>query len=477
MPRVEPGTLIDVMLRRQATSLLMAALLRVAAHPVLSLVVVAGVGAAAAFGAWEFLVPPIAWTLMGLLGAGLRSQSLPGRAIRPADEPELADLVRSVADELGFGAPISIRVAPVVDAALMRTRFRSGHAFALALGWPLLRALSKAELRAVIAHELAHEQHTADASARILAARDALVSSFERSVHLPRRLVAPLLRRTQPISFALELDADRDAASVAGADAAASALHRTSVVAGAYDMLADRWLSALEPRQERPVDLYDEVDRALTDAEVLERLEKLVRESEPATPDLLDSHPPTPARIAALGVTGGRLPGEPLRLRTQDELDAWCLDAIGFDDTFGAVRLAERDLHELRPEDDDPLDELAAATGEPAGSSALSAAVASVRDGSWRDVAERVEPSLRHAPADVLEFARLSVFGGVLSRALTPGLLRAGWAPANRWMLSALTAPDGERVYVRDLIEDATRTADDSRLRQLLTVATAEVRV
>jgi Zn-dependent protease with chaperone function len=454
--------------RSASSSFPLALALRIAAHPVLAVVVVAGVAGAAWYNAWEFLIPPIAWTLIGFVGARLRPPALPGRPVRPAEEPELAELVQDVAERLGFRAPLSVRVAPVVDAGLMRTTFRSGHAFGLLLGWPLLRGCSVAELRGIVAHELAHEQHTADAAARVLNAREDLVDSLERVVHLPRRAATWLLRRTQPLSFQVELAADQDAARIVGAAAFSSALNRTEVLSAAYEVLADQWLAAVEDREERPEDLFEEMDRALADPQVLARLEQLVAYADVEQPDAADSHPSTRVRAAAVGAAAERLPGEPLRLRAQAEIDAWCLEALGFGDPFKSVRLAELDLHTLRAEQDDAERDLTAATGTDSAASALAAAVNSVSDGSWRSIAERLEPSVRDAPQEIGDFARRSVFGGVVSRALALSLWRAGWESANRWMVTMLSAPDGDSVFVRELVEDATKTGDAGRLRELL---------
>lgn len=253
---------LRLMHRRRLTSACFAAVLHAAAHPVFTVVAVAALTGAAVTGDWEFLIVPVSLILLGAIGTRIGADPPPGRPLRPADEPELADVVRQVAQELGFRAPISIRVIPTVGAALGRTRFRSGHAFVLFLGWPLLRGCNATELRAIVAHELAHERHTVDPSSRLLAAREALVESLENLIHLPLLVVGPMLRRTQPLAFEREFAADRDAARVAGSGAIAAALRTTEVLEAAYDVLADEWLSALEPRQKRPLDLYAEMERA-----------------------------------------------------------------------------------------------------------------------------------------------------------------------------------------------------------------------
>lgn len=474
---IGPGDTVTRSMSRWRSSLYTVAL-HLAAHPLGVLTSAAAVAAVVRFAVWEFAVPPSAWLLFAVVGARLRTPPVPGRPVRPVDEPELAALVKDVAEQIGFRAPISLRMLPTVDAGLARVPWRSGHAFALLLGWPLLRGLTAHELRAVVAHELAHEQHTADAAtARLLAARQAAVDSLDRLVHLPRQMLAPLLRHTQPISFALELAADRDSAELAGPEAVASALRTTERVHAAYEVLAGEWLSALEEREQRPGDLFEEMDRALADPTVQQRLNRMIDGSQPSEPDVVESHPSLTARIAAVGAAGAAgngIGGAPMTLHTAAALDAWCLETLGVDLSHEPVRLAELDLHALRLEDDDPLADLAAATGSPSHEAARAAALAATADGSWRAIADRLEPDLARAPDAIREFARRSVFSGRLSRALAADLRQAGWHPSNRWVVTQLARPGSPPVLVRDMVEDALDTGDPWALYNLLAASVAE---
>lgn len=201
-------------------------------------------------------------------------------------------------------------------------------------------------------------------------------------------------------------------------------------------------------------------------------MQQLVAECEPTSADVTDSHPSTAARIAALGTLEPFSPAEPMRLRSRADIDMWCLDALGFGADFRPVRLAELDLQALLEGADDPGAELADAAETAPGVAALTAAVASVTDGNWRAIAHSLEPDLRAEPDDVRKLAGPIVFSRGVARALAAPLRRAGWHRSNRWLATLLVAPDGSRVNVRDVVNQAVRTGDDRQLRALLAAAT-----
>src|SRR5262249_52855078 len=110
---------------------------------------------------------------------------------------------------------------------------------ALILGLPLLRVLTLAELRAVLAHELAHlARGDATRAARSARFVEGLGRALERcgpSARGPLGTWARLCHRLSsrligPIARGQEARADRSAAVIAGGTAAASALVKVAMV-------------------------------------------------------------------------------------------------------------------------------------------------------------------------------------------------------------------------------------------------------
>lgn len=80
------------------------------AHPVVLLVGLSTVAVMTIFAAWVialFAVPVFVIVVAELM---VRRQRIEGRAVRPADEPELTALIRQVAERLDFRAPLLLRV-------------------------------------------------------------------------------------------------------------------------------------------------------------------------------------------------------------------------------------------------------------------------------------------------------------------------------------------------------------------------------
>lgn len=443
----------------------------VLAHPVLSVLVIAAPLAAFAWHAWEFLVPPLAWMTFALVGKAVARPELPGVPVRPADEPELAEIVSRTAEQLGFRCPVAIRVVPVVDASLMATNLRGSPAFALLLGWPLLKHLDTAEVTAIVGHELAHQQHLDDRwTARLLRARSDLVESAFTLVRAPRFLRLPLLRATQQVSWNLEYAADQDAARLAGRAAAQQALIDVDRLTAVYDSLAVQWQERLHERGEYPEDVYDAMTEALRDPHVQDRIDALLARPEPE--EIEASHPPVAARMAAVGVVAEdvRIPRGPVPIREPERFSRECAELMR-DPDLKPVRILELDPEVLSSRHDDMDDLLIKATSQPDLRRAMVAALDAVADGTWPSLAKRLEPGLRHAPDDYEGEAALIVVGGCLGEVLAHGLLGAGWQRASRWTHSVLLSPVGEEVRVRALVDQALDTGDVSELTPLLAAA------
>ena len=217
------------------------------------------------------------------------------------DAPTLFHEVDDVARRLGVKPPEQIRLAYLPCCGVVawrRTRI-------LLLGLPLLQVLNQAELRAVIAHELAHLAR-GDVSHSVGGSRfvEGLAQAIDRSngrlkgplggwAKLCRRLAT---RFEAPIARGQEARADRTAAAIAGGGAAASALVKVAMVQPLFREVLDRH----DPTRDDLPNLYaffrsfwrrlpNEVREAM-------RLRILVNtESLPESP-----HPPLPDRLAVL---------------------------------------------------------------------------------------------------------------------------------------------------------------------------------
>lgn len=161
--------------------------------------------------------------------------------LRRSDAPELFERIDTIADTMGIERYDSIQLSSQCNAAVERNTalFPMRRPARLMIGLPMLEALSEAELCSVIAHEFGHLRH--DSRWIDVLARAAM--AVDRSVMLLRglRLHAGAERyahlwgqRAEPIRLALarraERDADAAAVGYSGADVAASALIRATIV-------------------------------------------------------------------------------------------------------------------------------------------------------------------------------------------------------------------------------------------------------
>jgi Zn-dependent protease with chaperone function len=158
-----------------------------------------------------------------------------GPAIVYGDAPALFTAIGEVARRLGARPPQQVRLAYLPCCGVVAWKRSS----ALLIGLPLLHVLTMAELRAVLAHELAHlARGDATRSARSARFVHALGQSLDRAPAVaasPLRFWAELCRYRadallEPIARGQEARADRCAASIAGGDAAAAALVKVALV-------------------------------------------------------------------------------------------------------------------------------------------------------------------------------------------------------------------------------------------------------
>lgn len=158
-----------------------------------------------------------------------------GPVLSRVDAPLLFDAIEVVARRLGVRRPGQVRLSYLPCCGVVAW----GRCQALLVGLPLLRILNRAEMRAVLAHEMAH---LARGDATRAARRARFVEGLERAVERRGdRLRGPLgawarycLREAswliQPVAWGQETRADRFAALIAGGGVASSALVKTAVV-------------------------------------------------------------------------------------------------------------------------------------------------------------------------------------------------------------------------------------------------------
>ena len=169
-----------------------------------------------------------------------------GPVLSYADAPGLFSAVRDVARRLGARPPEQVRLSYLPCCGV--TAWRRSRA--LMIGLPLLHVLTVAELRAILAHELAHlARGDATRSARSIRFVHGLGRAIDGASGRSRGLLGWWARSCQgaglallkPIAMGQEARADRLAAAIAGGDAAASALVKVAIVQPLFREVLDHY--------------------------------------------------------------------------------------------------------------------------------------------------------------------------------------------------------------------------------------------
>ena len=323
--------------------------------------------------------------LMVITGIGILRAVMPRRVpftpdgirVEPGEQPRLREAIADVAREVGDTPPDDVYLTLDVNAAVTQTGgpLGSGGRRVLFLGLPLMRVLSLAELRGVIAHEYGHyvggdtrlgawTYRTRLAVGRTL---DRLSpedpSWFQKLVRLPFQWYAKaFMRVTSAISRRQEFAADALAARVAGRSAHRSGLEKIHATAPAYDAYFEQELVPVLNAGHRPP-VADGFDRFLgTDGVRRATDEILAEQLEEDRADPYSSHPSLPQRLDFLeglpGDEGDEDPSGPALELVDDVPDAErrllralasgpppMLEPIAWDDVAEAVYL--RDYREL----------------------------------------------------------------------------------------------------------------------------------
>ena len=228
-----------------------------------------------------------------------------GPVIARGDAPELFSEVCEVARRLGAKPPEQIRLTYLPCCGVMAW----GRSRGLVIGLPLLQVLTRSELRAVLAHEMAHlargDATSAADSSRFVQSLNAALNSVARS-RSPLRIWAKLCgkaanRLHAPIAWGQEARADRVSASIAGGDVAASALVKVAAVQPLFKEVLD----VFEPSADMPnlYAFFRSFWTRLPESLFTAIRHKLLSEGE-TSPD--PAHPPLLDRIAAVQAYASR---------------------------------------------------------------------------------------------------------------------------------------------------------------------------
>jgi hypothetical protein len=223
-----------------------------------------------------------------------------GPVLSRADAPLLFEAIDVVSRRLGVKPPGQVRLTYLPCCGVVAWR----RSQALLIGLPLLRVLTQAELRAILAHELAHLAcGDATRAARLGWFVEGLKSAVERRADC---LFGPLgawarfcLHEAswliEPVAWGQEARADRLSALIAGGGAAASALVKVAVVQPLFREV----LAYYDPASaETNLYAFFRVFWFRLPADVHSAMRMRILTSDAADHD--PAHPPLPDRLALL---------------------------------------------------------------------------------------------------------------------------------------------------------------------------------
>jgi hypothetical protein len=226
-----------------------------------------------------------------------------GPVLAFTDAPLLFAAVNEVSRRLSVKPPGQVRLTYLPCCGVVAW----GRSRALILGLPLLRVLTLGELRAVLAHELAHlARGDATRAARSARFVEGLSQALDRAgarARGPLGAWARLCCRAAtwligPIARGQEARADRSAAAIAGGGAAASALVKVAMVQPIFREVLEHY----DPTAPEAPNLYAFFRgfwyRLPAEVHTAMRLRILAGGESPYNHD--PAHPPLPDRLAAL---------------------------------------------------------------------------------------------------------------------------------------------------------------------------------
>jgi Zn-dependent protease with chaperone function len=260
---------------------------------------------------------PLVFAWMVLKAMWVRIPPPDGRPLVRREAPQLFDEIEAVRKGVRAQRIHHVVVTPEFNAAVAqvpRLGLLGFPANYLVVGLPLMASLTRAEFRAVLAHEFGHlSRHHARFGNWIYRIRQTwyrLLAILEHEGGFSTRLFAKFFDWYAPYfnaySFVLaranEYEADRASARVAGAGAAGSALVAVHAKAAYLDsQYWEKLWAGVRDRAEPPTAPYSELLARCKQlpAEVGKAYAKVALD---AKPDLNDTHPSLAERLQALGV-------------------------------------------------------------------------------------------------------------------------------------------------------------------------------
>lgn len=232
----------------------------------------------------------------------------PGPRLTPANAPQLFTMINGVAQATSQARPEEVYLLADVNAFVTHRGglMGMGSRRVMGVGLPLIKALSPAELRAVIAHEFGHYvsgdvalgpwiYKTRAAIGRTL---HGLGDSWLTTVF--NAYARMFMRMTTQISREQEFAADATAARVAGTAPAISALKRVEVIAPAFATYMNQEVMPVLGAGFLPP-VSEGFERYMNDPDTHQMFQEYAKEAAlGAEAGEFDTHPPMKERVAAL---------------------------------------------------------------------------------------------------------------------------------------------------------------------------------
>jgi Zn-dependent protease with chaperone function len=336
-----------------------------------------------------------------------------GVAVDEHSQPELVGLVRSVAEEMSTEPPARIFLVPMVNAYVHETGgllgLRRGRRV-MAIGLPLIEALTVDQLRGVVAHELGHyaggDTRLGGLAYRAAASIGRTIENVGEDSWLGRLFDAYgriYLRISLRVRRRQELTADAAAVRLAGRENHMTALRRTKVTAFAFDHFLRRYLAPLWERGCDAENAFEGYRALLADPVRQEELASLEEAVQEDTTNPYDSHPSLAERLAHIqGVAEGPSAGHDPRpardlLAGPDDVERQLGALLTRDLTGGAMERTVRwdgtaagEYAVELQEDGEVVLRAAAAVAEDPDAASLAAAIVLVEEGCADELATAI---------------------------------------------------------------------------------------